>query len=92
MALLAIIGLIAILWFFARGLKRVGDFLERIGDNMINYSTTKNTHYTWSSTEQVKNVSELKNKLEAVKETEEDRNFKSSVRNEIEELTGGTED
>ena len=89
MAFLAIIGLIAILWFLSRGLKRLGNFLNRVGDNMISYSVT--VRRTKRDNGSKKNVLDLKDKLEAVKETEEDRNFKSNIRSEIEELTG-TED
>jgi hypothetical protein len=87
MAFLAIIGLIAILWFLSKGLKLLGNFLTNLGDEMISYSiSVKKTK--WDNKETENNVSELKNKLDVVKENS-DRSFKSKIQKEIEDLTGG---
>ena len=85
MVLLSIIGLLFILWYASKGLRRLGNFLDRLGDEMINYSNTKQRP---SYTPIKRNVSKLQEKLVAVKETEEDRIFKSDIRKEIDELTG----
>jgi len=86
MTFLAIIGLFFILWFLGKGLTRLSNFFNRIGDEMIETSIAiKRAHA--HDAEPRNEVKPEQEKIDVLKGKEPDSIFKENVRKEIEELT-----
>jgi hypothetical protein len=85
MTFLAIIGLFFILWFLGKGLTRLSNFFNRIGDEMIGASIA--IKRAQAHAEPRNEVKPEQEKIDVLKGKEPDSIFKENVRKEIEELT-----
>jgi hypothetical protein len=87
MVILAIIGLIFLYIFTSRSLIKLGNFLEKLGDRMIENSSkiSKINEAPWRN-DYSKDIYNTSDKIRALKETEEDTEFRIKVSKEIDEL------
>jgi len=86
-ALLAFIGLAFLLWKASKGLKRLGNWMTRVGDSMVDYSVIiqkRNKSKRETAQDEVKKVSE---QIRKVKGEENDNEYRDKIREEIKRLT-----
>lgn len=80
--LLAIIGLLAVLWLLSRALTKIGNGLIRLSEAMTDRVTT-----TRSGVPGLTNVNKIRNSIRSLKGEEDDHEYAERVRKEIEDLT-----
>ena len=85
MYILAIIGLIFLMWFLSKGLTRFGKWLERTGDTLINLSTALRKTGIKPRTNKASQSVTKCNQLNT------DKKFNEAIKKEIEELTNPEE-
>jgi hypothetical protein len=86
LTLLAFVGLIFILWYISKGLKRFGTWLEAIAEQMTDRSVS-NTRTKQNSEEAQANIKKVRETLNKIKSEHPDDEYISKVRDEINRLT-----
>ena len=83
-SLLALIGLIFLLWYASKALNKVGKFFDRMAETFMDdrFSYSMKTRRTSMS-------KKIKEKINTVKGQGTDKEYWDQVKGEIDELTGG---
>lgn len=84
--LLAIIGLIVVLFFMSNALKKIGNVLTQCGDALIDYASDMKKQNRSAEDVQQK-LNKIQDKIESLK-GDEDAQYREKVRKEIDEITG----
>lgn len=86
--LLALIGLIVVLWIVSKGLKRLGTALTNVGDALIDMAAEAHKNRNNPSAEKIQQkLNKIENKIKSLK-GDEDAQYHEKVRREIDEITG----
>ena len=85
MYILAIIGLICLLWLASKFFNKLGDLLNRIGDIMADYEQARYTK-DYGIHSQTKNK-KLKEKIATIKGNDTDEEYWKKVHGDIDKLT-----
>lgn len=84
-SLLAIVGLIVVLWLLSKGLKKMGNTLTSFGDALIDIAADaqKNEHRDKKTQ---KRLDKMEDKIKSLK-GDDDAAYREKVRREIDDLT-----
>jgi len=88
-SILAIIGLIFICWWLSKKLNKLGNFLDKLGDQMAENSVTKERTGA-SRKKALQNIKRAREKIQAIKGDGTDEQYNDAVQKEIEKLTNGS--
>jgi len=90
LSILAIIGLIVVLWLASKGLTKIGDNLVRFGDSLMDIAARMHKEDVRTAEDLKDQLDRMENKIGSVK-GDEDAEYLERVRKEIDDLTGSDE-